>query len=631
MGAAATRGDYNTRSSSAIGIHARIASVTFGVPSECAGAETAMLVSSPIMNRSAQPTSQLRKRWRRSLLVATLLITVSRPEGVDSQASDLPLSSAEVSALIRATAEAVDSPGLAAAIVDRSGRILAVYARPAASSVAPDTAVTVARAAAMFSNADAPLSARTVRFISGIHFPPGVSNTPNAALYGIENTNRGCQLNADDTAPIERPRSIAGSGLAGPPLACAPGDTRGCARGEPMALDSANSTTFRGFSTGKSDVRDTPGPRGVNVTPGGFAVYRNGVVVGAVGVAGAPPDVAEYAGFVGAAATAPTTGLSPLPANPLPPPGAVFLEGLRLPFFDTCTSVQCVLDRINAGPPGVARGTFQVTDLRVTPRSGVRVADGYLIAPASAATPGGLTQADVARIVDQAVTRANLTRAQIRLPLGRSTRMIVAVSDENGNILAAFRMPDATIFSFDVAATKARNAYYFSSREGYEVLRSFVLGNTSTRYTWEPEPPSGAGWAITNRTLSFGGQPLFPPGIDLDRAPTPGPWFDLFLYDTANPCTEGPGPSRGANRRFLNQSGIVWFPGSAPLYKNGRLVGGVGVSGDGVEQDDYVTAAAVSGFDAPSELRVDRTAIRTPDGAEVRLPYWKFPRNPEVP
>jgi uncharacterized protein GlcG (DUF336 family) len=319
-----------------------------------------------------------------------------------------------------------------------------------------------------------------------------------------------------------------------------------------------------------------------------------------------------------------------LPVNPLPPPGAVFLEGLRLPFFGTCTSVQCILDLINAGLPGVSRGMFLPTDLRVTPRAGVRVPDGYLIAAASAASSDGLTQADVARIVNQAVARANVTRAQIRLPLGRTTRMIIAVTDDTGNILAAFRMPDATIFSFDVAATKARNAYYFSSREGYEVLRAYVLSNTNTRYRWDPEPPSGVGWAITNRTLSFGGQPLFPPGIDLERTARPGPWFDLFVYDSANPCTEGPGPSRGANRQFLNQSGIVWFPGSAPLYKNGRLVGGVGVSGDGVEQDDYVTAAAVAGFEPPPELRVDQSVIRTPEG-DVRLPYWKFPRNPEVP
>jgi uncharacterized protein GlcG (DUF336 family) len=208
--------------------------------------------------------------------------------------------------------------------------------------------------------------------------------------------------------------------------------------------------------------------------------------------------------------------------------------------------------------------------------------------------------------------------------------MIIAVGDQTGRLLAAFRMPDATFFSFDVATAKARNAYYFSTREGYEVLRRYVDDNSYDEYRWTPEPPAGRGWAITNRTLSFGGQPLFPPGIDREKPATPGPWFDLFAYDVQNPCTEGPGPSRGAMRDFPNQSGIIWFPGSAPLYRDGQLVGGIGVSGDGVEQDDYVTAQAVAGFEPPAELRVDRSVIVTGDGKTVRLPYWKFPRNPEI-
>ena len=35
--------------------------------------------------------------------------------------------------------------------------------------------------------------------------------------------------------------------------------------------------------------------------------------------------------------------------------------------------------------------------------------------------------------------------------------MVISVSDLNGNILAIYRMPDSTIFSIDVALTKARN------------------------------------------------------------------------------------------------------------------------------------------------------------------------------
>jgi hypothetical protein len=81
--------------------------------------------------------------------------------------------------------------------------------------------------------------------------------------------------------------------------------------------------------------------------------------------------------------------------------------------------------------------------------------------------------------------------------------------------------------------------------------------------------------ALTNRTLNFGSQPFYPPGID---GSAPGPFFNLFQTDFTNAGTQGGG------------RGVVWFAGSVPLYRNGVLVGGLGVSGDGVEQDDYVAA-----------------------------------------
>jgi hypothetical protein len=133
------------------------------------------------------------------------------------------------------------------------------------------------------------------------------------------------------------------------------------------------------------------------------------------------------------------------------------------------------------------------------------------------------------------------------------------------------------------------------------------------------------GTAVTNRTVGFGAQPLFPPGID---GSGDGPFFQLYLYDTANPCTQGSDTAG-------NMSGVVFFPGSLPLYRNGVLVGGLGVSGDGVDQDDFVTAGAVNAacgfggpcgvpdFQAPPNIRADQVVIEN-----VRLPYQKFPRNP---
>jgi hypothetical protein len=123
-----------------------------------------------------------------------------------------------------------------------------------------------------------------------------------------------------------------------------------------------------------------------------------------------------------------------------------------------------------------------------------------------------------------------------------------------------------------------------------------------------------AGTAVTNRTISFGSQPLYPPGID---GSFPGPFFDLFKADTANPCSQG---SQATNP---NQNGVVFFPGSTPLYKGGALVGGLGISGDGVEQDDVVSSGGAQGFLPSPAIRADQVFVRG-----VRLPYFKFNRNP---
>ncbi len=90
------------------------------------------------------------------------------------------------------------------------------------------------------------------------------------------------------------------------------------------------------------------------------------------------------------------------------------------------------------------------------------------------------------------------------------------------------------------------------------------------------------------------------------------------MLDTAVVCSQA---SQPPNR---NQSGIVFFPGSTPLYLNGEMVGGLGVSGDGVEQDDLVTAAGATNFAPPVQIRADQIFVEG-----LRLPYFKFPRNPE--
>ena len=99
-------------------------------------------------------------------------------------------------------------------------------------------------------------------------------------------------------------------------------------------------------------------------------------------------------------------------------------------------------------------------------------------------------------IINAAVAEANLTRAVIRLPIGSRARMAIAVADLDGTIIALHRMPDATVFSIDVAVAKSRNVIFFSGPNR-------TAGDL-------PGVPMGT--AVTNRTIGFGAQPLYPPG-----------------------------------------------------------------------------------------------------------------------
>jgi uncharacterized protein GlcG (DUF336 family) len=477
----------------------------------------------------------------------------------DPPADPVTLLAADVSAVVEAAASSVNSDAMVIAVTNRQGDILAIYSKPSAppTSVAnfgaeadtKEVAVALARTASFFSNDQAPLSSRTVRYISGIHFPPGIDYTSNAPLYGIENTNRGCPFNADYIF-----------GQAFPPARSIDGTAPGL-----------------GILTGKANLDDSD-PTAVN--PGGVPLFKQGVMVGGVGVAGVPSDVAEFAAFSGAVGA----GFGPHPAAP----GVVIIGGIALPFVNQTT--------IPAGySAGSADGSYSISP-RDSPSPDP---DGDLVAP-RAGPLGGLTTDEVQGIVNAAVAEANLTRAVIRLPIGSRARMVISVSDLDGTIIALHRMPDATVFSIDVAVAKSRNVIFFSG----------------PHRTPGDLPGVPMGTAVTNRTIGFGGQPIYPPGID---GTAPGPFFPLYQFDTLHPCTQG---SQAANP---NQNGIVFFPGALPLYRNGVLVGGLGVSGDGVDQDDFVTSAGAAGFDAPTNIQADQIIDQG-----VRLPYLKFPQNPTL-
>ncbi len=81
-------------------------------------------------------------------------------------------------------------------------------------------------------------------------------------------------------------------------------------------------------------------------------------------------------------------------------------------------------------------------------------------------------------------------------------------------------------------------------------------------------------------------------------------------------------------------NGIQIFPGSVPIFRNDILVGGIGVSGDGVDQDDMISFLGLhrasqrlnTGVgNAAAEIRADRLNL---PGQEARLRYVNCPQLP---
>ena len=474
------------------------------------------------------------------------------------------------------------------AVTDREGWVLGVWALNTNSPVSDDligNAIAKAGTAAFLSSDNNAFTSRTAGFIVQQNFPPGVQNKPPGPLVGVNFSN----LGFSDINKFKAPGSV-------------------------IAF---NSTP--GLSVVAPPLPITGGLAG---TPGGVPLYKGGELVGGIGVTGdgdGPTDITPQT-IANAdpdedVALAGQTGFAPA-ATVLG--SHVLIDGIRLPYVFSSTSLGAVIPFASLPGINVAPYALQASPAPfaypVATFGGLtgEIRQPITDDPSVVALPGGtarLTATEVTNILVAAANRARTTRAGIRLPRGQQAQVFITVvnnpnmSGEAPTVLGTFcTSSNATRFSWDVAVQKARTAVFFS---------------TTNR-------------AYSCRTVGFLAQSLYPPGIS---GTEPGLFFGLqerFSIITPTPIT-ATNPVNGAvfttstNVNPNLPNGITIFPGGFPLYRNGVLVGAIGVSGDGIEQDDIIGASGASVFPSAEGIRADRTQYR---GA--RLPYAKFPRNPAL-
>jgi len=508
------------------------------------------------------------------------------------------LTAADVTLIVRqAVARAqIVSPNSTIAVVDREGNVLSVRAAGAAPT-AQQTGEAISRAgtAAFLNSNQNAFTTRTAAYVVQDNFPPGIINRNNGPLTGVNFSH----LPYSDVNRFRRPPFPDYNAL---PLFPAIGTL-----GAPIQF-----TSLSGF-------------------PGGVPLYKQGVLVGGIGVVGDgndtinpvsvnQPDVDEDVALAGQIGFAPAVSIR---AN------RVFLEGISVPYVKSSTALPNPLPALggadvpgfpitasplpatypsipNAYPPipGAADPILSAAGLIGELRAPV-ISD-----PAAVPASQKLSDADVRNIMISAYRRALITRSAVRNPIGGPTSMwIVVVGRGDATvvpnvrppILGVFKMPDAVTRSWDFAVAKGRTCVGFSSN-----VRAF-----------------------SSRTAGFLSQRFFPPGIN---GTSSGPFFGLQATYSNTSIVPGDllNPSASAPNTFF-ANGITIFPGGQPLYKGSVLVGAIGISGDAIDQDDLVAAAGAAAtradgqgsFVPPPAIRADAFAYRG-----VRLPLAKFPRQP---
>jgi uncharacterized protein GlcG (DUF336 family) len=445
-------------------------------------------------------------------------------------------------------------------------------------------AVSKAGTASLFSTQGNAFTSRTASFIIQEHFPPGIAFQAGGPLFGVQFSQLPC-----------------------------------------------------------SDIKKPALPLGLSADPGSAPLYKNGVAVGGVGIEGDglytldkdPTDFDKPSEEL--IAVAAQRGFQP---PDLIRGDNIIAGGVRLAYLNV---TDADAPRPATIPFSSLSGSLTSPVLPAQPSAFVATTVGgvngavdtrfFPFVGSVSPSPNSLTAADVQRIIAQAAQQADITRAAIRQPLGSAARVSITVVDASGNVLGIFRTTDAPVFGFDVSAQKARTAAFYSNRNAATLLRGAGLESYVDRAAADGLLLDGA-VAFSDRAGGFLSRPFYPDGLNPNPA---GPFsreitewsvfndglqIDLVktnllaaIGGSPVPCTTIPNVANG----------IQIFPGSVPLYKNGELVGAIGISGDGVDQDDLIAAAGSNGFEPPAAIRADQIMVRG-----TRLPFLKFPRSPNL-
>ncbi len=464
-------------------------------------------------------------------------------------------------------------------------RSVGTIGRGLEGNVVPATLAATSKAGtgSLFSTSGNAFTTRTAGFIIQEHFPPGVQFRSGGPLYGVQFSSLPC-----------------------------------------------------------SDIKKPALPLGLSGDPGGLPIYKDGVAVGGVGIEGDgsytvdrdPTDFDQpFEELIAASAVRGFEAPALIRAD------NILVDGIRLPYSNVTNppapatlnfgSLPGVVSfpirsaQTSAFVPANVGGVAGEVDTRFFPFTGGAVPAG----------PNALTATDVQTIIAHAAQQANITRAAIRQPLGSNARVTIAVVDAAGTVLGVFRQLDAPVFGFDVSVQKARTAAFYSSATASALLRGAGFSSYADRALADGLKLDGS-IAFTDRAGGFLHRPFFPDGIN-DTAAGPfstelsewspfnvGLQLDLIktnllaaIGGAGVPCSTIPSLPNG----------IQIFPGSVPVYKNGVLVGAIGISGDGVDQDDLISAGGGNGYSPAPEIRSDQVFVRG-----VRLPFLKFPRSPDL-